>query len=103
MANELIEKIDQICVGYYFFRNSDGVERAKDLSGEIQTYLGQLLRLTEGDTSEEGDILRHYIAEVVEDYMSAIDQRDLVLMIDTLEYGLRELLQLSTGEAEESQ
>lgn len=101
-ARELVKKIDQICIGYNYFRNTDGLKTAKELAGDIQDYIYNLLMLTEKDASEDSILLQNYIVEVLEDYMEAIDQNDLVLMIDTLDYGLRELLGLSAGNTEES-
>lgn len=42
-----------------------------------------------------------YILGVLEDYMEAIWQQDMVYMLDTLDYGLRELLDIYIGKEPE--
>ncbi len=42
-----------------------------------------------------------YILGVLEDYMEAIRQQDMVYMLDTLDYGLRELLDIYIGKEPE--
>ncbi len=36
----------------------------------------------------------HYVLQVLEDYMEAVKQQDMLYMLDTLDNGLRELLNI---------
>ena len=44
-----------------------------------------------------------YNKDVLKDYVAAIEQEDVVWIIDTLDYGLRELIELYIDDAEESE
>ncbi len=95
LAKELTDKIGRICIDYYFFYKFDAVAQGEKLAGQIQQFTTALIQgIGEGEQTEESQILQDYTLNVLNDYLEAVRQRDLVLMIDTLDFGLRELLNI---------
>ena len=82
-----------MCVEYYYFRNTNIVEKGRELTEDIQQFTVQFLQ---GNVYGLEDVeyieLQSYVIQVLKDYMDAMEQNDMVLMLDTLDYGLRELL-----------
>lgn len=95
LAQELERGIDMICIGYYFHKNEDIFLKAKVLAERIQQFCSSFLQgniygMEEGEYQD----LKSYVIEVLEDYLEALRQKDLIYMLDTLDYGLRELLNI---------
>ena len=49
---------------------------------------------------EEYASLQRFVIDVLTDYLESLQQRDTVLMLDTLDYGLRELINIYIEDAE---
>lgn len=106
LAIELEKKINKICVEYHYVKTIDIMGVAKELIGDIQQLASVLLQGNIfGIEEEEYTGFQQYVAQVLEDYMEAVRQDDEVLMVDTLDYGLRELLNIfidtDTGEKQD--
>ena len=101
LAAELREKIDGICIEYHYFKNENVIEKAKEIIPTIQKFCtGFLQGNSYGISEEEYQNLQVF----VKDYVAAIEQEDVVWIIDTLDYGLRELIELYIDDdAEESE
>lgn len=102
LALELKHGIDIICVTYYFRKEEDVIEKAKVLTEKIGRFCGSFLQgniygMEEGEYED----LKNYVMEVLEDYMAAIGQQDTVYMVDTLDHGLRTLVEIFTDEEKE--
>lgn len=99
LAKELLFQINDICIRRHYLKQTDTVERGIGLSGQIRQFTSALL---EGnvfcleETEQAG--FQNYVLQVLEDYVEASVQRDMVLMADVLDYGLRELLNIFGGE-----
>lgn len=105
LAKSLGMKINQICVGYHYLNQSNTIEQGRGLAEEIRQFTAGFLQGNiYGMEDEEYIGLQNYVLQVLKDYMEALEQRDMVLMIDTLDYGLRELIHIfvdtEDGEAE---
>lgn len=92
-ALQLRAIVDTACGEYYIFKDEDVLTKAKAAAGQIQDYCsfflqGNVFGMEEGEYQN----LYCYVLQVVEDYVEAVEQEDMVLMLDTLDYGLRELL-----------
>ncbi len=98
LVKKLTEKINELCIEYYYLRNQMIIENGKKLLPDIKTVAECLLQVLAEDRTEEAEGLKQYILDVLNDYMEAINHRDMVLMIDTLDVGLREVLNLFTTE-----
>lgn len=99
LAKELLKKITQICVEYHYFKKTDAIEKGKEMAEEIQQFTSGFLQGNiYGMTEEEYTGLKNYVLQVLKDYMEAVEQQDIVLMIDTLDYGLRELINIFIDE-----
>lgn len=94
LAKELLQQINNICVGYHYFRQTDTVDKGKELIERIQQFTSVLLESNVCDTKEERLDFQNYVVQVLKDYTEAIVQRDAVQMVDTLDYGLRGLLDI---------
>lgn len=93
LAGELLQGINQICGSYHYFRRADTVEQGIGLAGKIQQFISILLErnLFGLDEQEWADFQRN-ILDLLKDYAEAAQQKDAVLMVDTLDYGFREYL-----------
>lgn len=105
LAAELRGEIDGICIGYHYFKNENIIEKAKEMIPAIQKFCtGFLQGNLYGISEEEYHNLQVFVIDVLKDYVEAIEQADVVWLIDTLDYGLRELIELYIDEdAEESE
>lgn len=101
LASRLKREINHICVGYLFFRKTDMIEKILPLTEDIGKYLNFLLEEGKLMENEENQDSPASVAEVASDYVEALEQRDMVLMADTLEYGLMELLNIYAPPIEE--
>lgn len=95
LAIELLEKIGIICIDYYYLKKHNIVDEAEKLAGSVQKFAAALIQgiNEQTDTGEEEE-LQNYILAVLKDYIEAIDRKDEVLMVNTLDFGLRELLDI---------
>ena len=105
LAAELRENIDGICIEYHYFKNENVIEKAKEIIPTIQKFCtGFLQGNSYGISEEEYQNLQVFVIDVLKDYVAAIEQEDVVWIIDTLDYGLRELIELYIDDdAEESE
>jgi len=106
LAMELMGQIEKICSEYYFMKQTNVIEKVQKIHGDIQTYMNFLLSGNIYDLDEEEyNYLGQYVVQILRDYSQAIVNRDSVLMIDTLDYGLKELLNITisadNGEVDE--
>lgn len=87
--------MNEICVEFHFIKKYNTIERAKELAPLIQEYVSFFLQGNNFGISEDEYIdLYNFSIEVIKDYLSAVDNEDAVLMVDTFEHGLRELLNI---------
>lgn len=98
LAEELLQEINQICGSYHYFRQADAVEQGIGLSGKIQQFISALLeRNVFGMDEQEWENFQKNILQLLKDYAEAAQQKDAVLMVDTLDYGFREWLTIFAG------
>ncbi|MCI8282126.1 MAG: hypothetical protein HFI76_10620 [Lachnospiraceae bacterium] len=98
-AINLLNKLQETCIKYHYWKIDNILKDAQDMSGEIQDFCGAFLkgniwRMEEG----EYQLLQAYTLQVLEDYVGALQHQDTVWMLDTLDAGLRELLMLFIDE-----
>lgn len=102
MAKKLRREVDIICAGYHFYRQEDAVGAALKFAEEIKVFCGHFLQGNVFGMEEDDYVnLLRFAAGVLKDYLEAAGEHDNVLMVDTLDYGLRELLDIypdSVGE-----
>ncbi|MEY8518864.1 hypothetical protein AALC25_18575 [Lachnospiraceae bacterium 29-84] len=102
LAKELIQGIDTICEGYHYYKDEEIVmEKAPEFVPKIQQFCSFFLHGNWlGIEEEEYLTLQNYVVEVLRDYTEALEQHDIVYILDTLDYGLRELLDIYAGTKE---
>lgn len=94
-ARELIKEIDQLCIEYYYFKSHGTIERSKKIISIIQDFITIFLNGNIfGIDDVEYENIRNYSLEVLRDINDALENRDEILMIDTLAYGLRSLAEI---------
>lgn len=102
LAEEIRDEIDKICGGYHYYKDENILVRSRKLAGDIQQFCSYFLQ---GNVfgMEEGEYekLQRYVLGVLQDYIEALEQQDMVYMLDTLDYGLRELLDIFADTEEE--
>lgn len=102
LALKLKKEIDTICGGFHYHKDENVLGRSRELADEIREFCSYFLQ---GNIfgMEETEYLnfQQYILQVLKDYMEAIQQQDMVFMLDTLDYGLRELLNIFIDEEAE--
>ena len=102
LAKEINEKMTRICIEYLFLKQTDVITKVLPLTEDIQSFLNVFLQGNVfGIEEEDYEQLLSYAFRVAEDYVEAISQKDAVLMIDTLDYGLRELLNIYLAPVED--
>ncbi len=95
LAKELRDAVDNICGGFHYYKDENVLSKSQKLAEHIQKLCGTLLQGNVfGMEREEYQELAGYVIQVLEDYIEALNQRDMVWMLDTLDYGLRELLNI---------
>lgn len=95
LAEKISRKIDNICGRYHYYKDGHVLDKSLELSGEIQRFCSYFLQGNIfGMEESEHRKLEQYVIQVLEDYIEAVKQQDLVYMLDTLDYGLRELLNI---------
>lgn len=98
LARKICDAVNRICIEYYNFKAEDTIDKAIALRDDIEKLAGGLFEMLGNDG--ESQELRSYVVQVLNDYVEAAAQRDEVLMLDTLDYGLREIFMLYIDEEE---
>ena len=87
--------IDTICGGYHIYKDEGVIEKARREAGLVREYCSFFLQGNVfGMEEEEYQNLCAYVIQVLKDFVEAIEQTDTVLMLDTLDYGIRELVDI---------
>lgn len=104
-ARELIQEIDRLCMEFYYLKSHGTIERTKEIIPNIQKFITIFLNGNIfGITEDEYENLKNFSLEILADITDALENRDEVLMIDTLAYGLRELAVIFVdGEGEDAE
>lgn len=95
LALQIWNSIDNICGGFHYYKDENVLDRSQKLARDIQQFCsfflqGNIFGMDETEYLQ----LQQYVIGVLEDYMEAIRLKDMVYMLDTLDYGLRELLNI---------
>lgn len=94
-AKALMEKIQVLCVKYYYEKEDIVLKEARNMLTEIQDFCYAILHSDFSEiNAEDGQVLRGYTVQLLEDYIGALECQDTVWMLDTLDAGLRELLEI---------
>lgn len=96
LAKKLLDEINKLCIEFHYIKKNDIIKSAVALRADIESLSRGLLAAL--GTDKESEQLRAYTLQVLNDYVEAASQRDEVLMIDTLDYGLREIVGLYIDE-----
>ena len=99
LALEIRSEIDHICAGYYYYKNEDVLSKSRSMADDIRDFCSFFLQGNLfGMTTKDYENLQQYVLQVLQDYIEATKQKDIVFMLDTLDYGLRELLNICIDE-----
>ena len=102
LANKIRIDIDNICGRYHYYKDENVLTKSQELNKEIQQLCSYFLQGNIFEVEEqEYQELQQYVVQVLEDYIEAVKQQDMVLMLDTLDYGLREILNIFENAADD--
>ncbi len=95
LARKLSNGIDNICGGFHYFKKENVLDKSRELAEDIQRFCSCFLQGNIfGMEKDEYADFEQFVIQVLEDYIEAMKQQDMVYMLDTLDYGLRELLNI---------
>lgn len=95
MSKEIRTIIDTICGGFYIYKDEEVIGKARKAAGKIQEYCKYFLQGNIFGMEEEAyRELYCFVVQVLEDFVEAVTQNDTILMLDTLDYGLREIVDI---------
>lgn len=100
---DLYKSVNEVIVGYLFHQKRENIEQVTKLMPQIQEFVLWFLEWNRFGVEEElYQGMQKYLYQVLEDILTAIDQRDRVLLNDAVAYGLIEYLKLfvKTGQEE---
>lgn len=90
---ELYEDINYIGYDCLYHRKNDYMEKAKSLLPAVQEFAQWFLAENQFEIEDEiYQALQKNLLEILQDMIEALQQRDRVLMLDALEYGIGEYL-----------
>ncbi len=99
LAKKMLYDINMLCINFHYFRKTDVFDKIEQTTENIQQFTNTLIRgIQKGEIDDRDAVLQEYVVQILNDYMEAIQYRDSVLMLDTLDYGLRELLNIFAEE-----
>lgn len=99
LAIKLRNKIDNICGSFHYYKNENVLSESQKLAEEMQQFCSVFLQGNiYGMEEDEYQAFKGYVLQVLKDYVEAQRQQDMVWMLDTLDYGLRELLNIYIDE-----
>lgn len=95
LARRLSNQIDSICEGYHYYKDENVMRPSLELAQDIRLFCSYFLQGNIfGMEEKEYTEFERYVVQVLEDYMEAVKQQDMFYMLDTLDFGLRELLNI---------
>ncbi len=104
LAKKTIANINEICLDFYYFRKENVMERGVALLDNVQEVFKQInILATENPNDKEVLNIENYAINVLNDLVEAIERKDQVLLVDTLDYGVRDLMKIFVDEREEDE
>ena len=95
IITELVKQIDTKCVGFHYYKDENVFE---DIKGQTENVQKLCMFYLQGNIFGIDEIeyiqLSEYITQILKDYVDSIKNRDIVLLLDTLDYGVRELIDI---------
>ena len=95
LARIIIDNINKICIDFYYFRKENIMKVGMDILPNIQKIFEQI-NLFANENPQDKDIvgMQNFALNVIKDLLSAIENEDKVLLVDTLDFGVRELMNI---------
>lgn len=91
---QLYVKIFGLCAGFAVYRESI-LQPAQAILPEITCVAEEILHTEDFGLNEEEDrLVRQLLLDILDDLVQSITYQDEVLLEDTLEYGLKEYLEM---------
>ena len=104
LAKKTIANINERCLDFYYFRKENVMERGVALLDNVQEIFKQINFLaTENPNDKDVLNMENYAINVLNDLVEAIEREDQVLLVDTLDYGVRDLMKIFVDEREEDE
>lgn len=91
-AKKIIQKLNSICAYFYIYKSSNSIQEGKELLSDIQQFGNYILEIVENNKEDKEWLqVNDFMLECINDYVSSIRNNDAVLLIDTLDFGIRKL------------
>lgn len=91
----LYDNVTRICAEYIFIRKNDVFEETKKLLPEISEFSRMFFNNNEYELPEDDYAhLQRLLLDDLADCIQGMEQRDVVLLMDALDFGLREWLKI---------
>ncbi len=102
LAQELIRGIDIICLNFHYNKDENIFLKSIELADRIQRFCGSFLQGNiYGMEDEEYQNFGQFVIHVLEDYLEALEQKDSIFLVDTLDHGLRDLVNIYISDERE--
>ena len=101
VIQELYIKVFNICVQFAVFKNNNIQKEIEGIIPLIDSFSHNLLSgNTYGIRDEDYQLLCNLAIDILKDLSIGMENRDIVLLEDTLEYGLKDFLEIFMDDEE---
>ena len=98
---ELYKQIFSSCVKFAVFREKNVEKDIRNILPELEGFSNIILQGSiQGITKSENQVLQLQLKDILQDTVQGLEQKDHVLLEDTLEYGWKTFLELFFEEDE---
>lgn len=99
---ELYKKIFYSCVQFAVYQKKDIIENVKQLLPLLNNFANEFLRANGFELEEEDyQQLKQLLLNILNDIAQGMEQRDTVLLEDTIEFGLKEFVEMFIPDEQE--
>lgn len=92
---ELYKKIFYSCVQFAVYKKKDIIENVKQLLPLLNNFANEFLHTNcFGLEEEDYQQLKQLLLDILNDIAQGMEQRDIVLLEDTIEFGLKEFVEM---------
>lgn len=102
MVEELYKEIYAACIQFAVYKEKNIVEKVQHFFPLLNDFVTVFMGGNEfGIEEEDYQLLRQLLIDILKDIALGIENRDRVLLEDTVEYGLKEFIEIFITDEEE--
>lgn len=92
---QLYEKLGKIVIFYLIYQKRDNIEQTKKLVPEIKEFVMWFLKDNPLHADEKQfQVMSKELIDILKDLLESFEHKDMVLLHDTIAYGLMDYLEL---------